>query len=234
MLPVLSVAALAFAPPTLRPAAVAPRATRSVSPSMLAPADWQRPVLAALLATTLALTPLEANAARGGRMGGRVGGRAPVSRMRAPSGPGMRPSTNVMIMPGMGMGYGGYGMGYPGMGYGFGLSPGGAGLYLGLSFAETLLREQQRQAFLEQQLRTQQELGRDQAAIESLSRELAEQRAKVNSLNQQGAQLPPGSQLPAGVAPGAATDSEAIMLLKQQLAKQAAEIEQLKALEKAK
>ena len=48
-----------------------------------------------------------------------------------------------------GMGYGG--MGYGGMGYGgmgFGVSP---GLYLGVTLAETLLRETQRQQFLQQQ-----------------------------------------------------------------------------------
>jgi len=37
------------------------------------------------------------------------------------------------------------------------------GTYLGISLVETLIREQQRQAYLQQQLRTQQELGRDQA-----------------------------------------------------------------------
>jgi len=55
------------------------------------------------------------------------------------------------------------------------------GTYLGISLVETLIREQQRQAYLQQQLRTQQELGRDQAAIAQLQAELAAQNSKVQT-----------------------------------------------------
>ena len=131
--------ALVAPTPLALPATVVPRAG---TPAMKL-AGWQRPALAALLATTLVAAPLSAEAARGG---GRMGGRAPMRaapRMSAPR----RSTTNVIVSPGMGysgMGYGG--MGYGGMG--FGVSP---GLYLGVTLAETLLRETQRQQFLQQQ-----------------------------------------------------------------------------------
>ena len=86
--------------------------------------------------------------------------------------------TNVIISPGIGMGMSPFGYGY-----GYGISP---GAYLGLTLAETLLREQQRQAYLEQQLRTQQQLGQDQAMIQQLQTALAEQSAKVEGLRAQG------------------------------------------------
>merc|ERR1719263_1746658 len=117
------------------------------------------------------------------------------------------------------MGYGMPMMGGYGMGYGMGMSPGGAGLYLGLSLAETLIREQQRQAFLEQQLRTQQELGRDQASIAALQRELAEQTAKVNSLQSQGGG--PGSPV--------LDKEQELEMMRAQLATQQKAIEELKA-----
>merc|ERR1719248_173998 len=120
------------------------------------------------------------------------------------------------------MGYGGmgYGMGYGG--YGMGGGGNGVGMYLGLSLAETFIREQQRQAFLQQQLRTQQELGQDQAAIAALQRELAEQNSKVEALKAQGA----GAQAPPAAAP--TSDAAVIEQLKAQLAAQQAEINAMK------
>jgi Tfp pilus assembly protein PilN len=61
-----------------------------------------------------------------------------------------------------------------GGGYGFGLSP---GQFLGLSaleLAESIQRENRRQAYLKQQLEVQQQLGKDQAQIDALSKQLAE------------------------------------------------------------
>ncbi|KOO26907.1 hypothetical protein Ctob_004426 [Chrysochromulina tobinii] len=55
----------------------------------------------------------------------------------------------------------------------------------GRSGGRTLIRENQRQAYLQQQLRTQQELGRDQAEIAMLQRALAEQNAKIEGLKSQ-------------------------------------------------
>merc|ERR1719424_1672155 len=115
----------------------------------------------------------------------------------------------------MGYGYGGYGM--------MGGGGNGLGLYLGLSVAETFMREQQRQAFLQQQLRTQQELGRDQAAIQQLQSELAAQTSKVAGLQaQQGGGQP---------APTMSKDEE-MALLKQQLAAQQEMLLELKAAQK--
>merc|ERR1719488_421720 len=142
---------------------------------------------ATLLSALLVMSPIsEANAARAG---GRVGGRAPSVSRSAPSrststtnvytAPPAR-TTNVYVSPGYGGGYG-YG-GYGGYGYGGGIS---TGTYLGISLVETLIREQQRQAFLQQQLRTQQELGKDQAMIQQLQMQLQEQNAKVEGLKSQ-------------------------------------------------
>ena len=148
----------------------------------------QRTALAALAAAVLVAAPMDAEAARSG---GRMGGRAPAMRS-APIRRALRAAaaataarygggrTNVIISPGIGMGMSPFGYGY---GYGYGISP---GAYLGLTLAETLLREQQRQAYLEQQLRTQQQLGQDQAMIQQLQTALAEQSAKVEGLRAQG------------------------------------------------
>ena len=115
-------------------------------------------------------------------------------------------------------GFGGYGM------YGGGFGGNGAGLYLGLSLAESFLREQQRQAYLQQQLRMQQQLGADQQAIQQLQNELAAQNAKVEGLKQQNG----------GVAPAMDADTEATLKLKLQLMEQQKELEQLKAANAAK
>merc|ERR1719475_37640 len=82
-----------------------------------------------------------------------------------------------------------------GYGYGgFGMSPGMTGAYPGLSLADTLIREQQRQAFLQRQLETQRQLGQDQAMIADLQRQISEQNMKVGQLQAQqsagGAQVP--------------------------------------------
>ena len=55
------------------------------------------------------------------------------------------------------------------------------------------MREQQRQAYLQQQLRTQQQLGQDQAAIQSLQRELEQQNLKVDAMKQAGAETNTGA-----------------------------------------
>jgi hypothetical protein len=140
----------------------------------------------------------------------------------APAPAPMQRTTNVYMAPmgGMGMGYGG--MGYGGMGYGGG---NGLGLYLGLSVAESFMREQQRQAYLQQQLRTQQELGKDQAAIAQLQMELSQQNSKVEALKAQGAETNTGT--------ATEKDIEALKL-RLQLMEQEKEIAALKALSVAK
>ena len=138
-----------------------PRATpRAAPPTMRVGGEQpqqhlQRTALAALAAAVLVAAPMDAEAARSG---GRMGGRAPAMRSAPMRSAPMRGGggygggygggrTNVYVSPGIGMGMSPFGYGY-----GYGISP---GAYLGLTLAETLLREQQRQAYLEQQLRTQ-------------------------------------------------------------------------------
>jgi hypothetical protein len=87
--------------------------------------------------------------------------------------------------------------------------------------AESFMREQQRQAYLQQQLRTQQQLGQDQAAIQQLQNELNQQNLKVDAMKQQGAES----------NTGAATEKDIEALkLRLQLMEQEKEIAQLKAL----
>ncbi|KAL1515579.1 hypothetical protein AB1Y20_002199 [Prymnesium parvum] len=183
---------LAFSAPAAAPlarAAVTPLAdARVASPVVALAPQWRSHALAALAAASIVFSPLQdANAAS--RSGGRVGGRAPAVSRSAPSSVSpSRGTTNVIISQppmGMGYGYGGYGYGgYGGYGYGGG-GGNGLGLYLGLSLAETFLREQQRQAYLQQQLKIQQQMGADQAAIANLERQLAEQNSKVEQLRSQ-------------------------------------------------
>ena len=178
--------ALALVPQLPTPRA----APRAAPPTMLGGAPpqqhLQRTALAALAAAVLVAAPMDAEAARSG---GRMGGRAPAMRSAPMRSAPMRGGggygggygggrTNVYVSPGIGMGMSPFGYGY-----GYGISP---GAYLGLTLAETLLREQQRQAYLEQQLRTQQQLGQDQAMIQQLQTALAEQSAKVEGLRAQG------------------------------------------------
>jgi hypothetical protein len=127
-------------------------------------------------------------------------------------------TTNVIV----GGGYG-YGGGYGGYGYGgFGGGP-GLGTYLGLSFAESLLRENQRRSMLEQQLRTQQELGRDQGQIQALQQQLAAQDANIAALKAKG---------DTGTAPAQGqpvkSEQEQMLELKELLLKQQQEILDLK------
>lgn len=170
----------------------------------------------------------------GGRSGGRVGGRAP-SRAAARPAPRAAPapaprtnvyvtpprSTNVYVNPGFGGGYG-YGGGF---GYGGGVFGGGPGLgtYLGLSFAESLLRQQQRREMLDRELRTQQELGRDQGQIQALQQQLAAQDASIAALKAKG---------DTGTAPAqgqpAKSEQQQMLEMKELLLKQQQEIIDLK------
>merc|ERR1719160_2498097 len=120
----------------------------------MAATDWKKPAMSVFLALALTFSPMDA--AEAGRSGGRVGGRAPsmssrpmarpssgatarpAMRTSAPA-PTMQRTTNVYMAPAPM--YGGGGM------YGGGMMGGGngLGLYLGLSVAESFLREQQRQ-----------------------------------------------------------------------------------------
>lgn len=204
-------------------------------PNLALTKDDQSRAKSAIVATVLAgltlaspMVPAEA-----ARSGGRIGGSAGFSRPapRAPpraatgamggGGIGGGARTNVFVNPappvvvspfggGMmgGMGYGGYGYGYGG-----GMS---TGTYLGLSLIETLIREQQRQAYLKQQLQIQQQLGNDQAKIQQLQTELQAQNAKVDGIK---AKAPPMSD-------------DQVAQLQKQLAEQQKQIEELKANQK--
>merc|ERR1719198_360724 len=109
-------------------------------------------------------------------------------------------------------------------GYGYGGGGNGMGLFVGVEIAEMFLKEQQRQAYLKQQLATQQQLGADKAAIESLQKELAAQNAKVDALNAQRQQQP--APAPAGQAPAAMSEEQ--LKLQLQVLQQQKEIEQMK------
>jgi len=217
-------AALALMPQLPTPRA----ATRAAPPMMRVDREppqqqLQRTALAALAAAVLVAAPMDAEAARSG---GRMGGRAPAMRSAPMRSAPMRGGggygggygggrTNVIISPGIGMGMSPFGYGY-----GYGISP---GAYLGLTLAETLLREQQRQAYLEQQLRTQQQLGQDQAMIQQLQTALAEQSAKVEGLRAQGG----GGGGAAAAAPALTADQAQIERLTRELAEQKAALQKL-------
>jgi len=133
------------------------------------------------LLTPLAGLPDSAEAARsGGRAGGGRGGFSSRAATKAapPTPQVVRPSVTVIqSAPTMPFG-GGFGGGY-GYGGGFGLS---TGQLIGLSaieLADAFGREQRRQAFLKQQLETQQKLGKDEAQIAELQKQLAETNAKM-------------------------------------------------------
>lgn len=217
----LGLSSLSFSAPHMGVSAAAPRAPVV---DMKMP-QWVQPAMAAALSAAVVMTPFSAEAARSG---GRAGGRAPSSSMRSSmrSAPRAAPArtTNVYVQPAMPMG--GMGMGYGGYGYGGGMMGGGGnglGLYLGLSVAETFMREQQRQAYLQQQLRTQQELGRDQAAIQQLQMELQAQNAKVEQLKVQNGGQVPTTSVQQQPAPG---EMEA---MRQMLIQQQKELMELKA-----
>lgn len=147
--------------------------------------------LGSLLTAALVLTPTdEALAARtGGRMGGSAGFTR--SMPRAPPPRASAPRTNVYINSAPSIGFGGGGMmaATPfGGGYGYSYSPFGGmntGTYLGFSLIESLIREQQRQAYLQRQLDMQRQLGTDQAQIAMLQSELAKQSQKVDGIKAQ-------------------------------------------------
>merc|ERR1719353_1211253 len=89
------------------------------------------------------------------------------------------PRTNInVITPGGGYGCGGFGYGP------FGLSTGSVGLDVGIGVAEMLIREQQRQAFLQNQIQVQRELGRDAATISELQREVEIGNSRLAELEQ--------------------------------------------------
>jgi len=164
----------------------------------------RRMVVGGLFALLAPLTglPTDADAARsGGRVGGGSfrpkaapsgGGRTPV-RARAAPAPTVinRPSVTV-IQSAPSMPFGGYGGGYGrgmfgggmfgGGGYGYGIS---TSQFIGLSaleLASSIQRENRRQAYLQQQLQVQQQLGKDQAQIDMLSKQLAETNAKMSAM----------------------------------------------------
>ena len=201
----LGLSSLSFSAPHMGVANTAPRAPVV---DMKMP-QWAQPAIAAVLSATVALTPFSAEAARSG---GRVGGRAPSSSMRSAPRAAPARTTNVYVQPAMPMG-----MGYGGMGYGgYGMGGGnGMGLYLGLSVAESFMREQQRQVYLQNQLRTQQELGRDQQAIQQLQMELASQNAKVDQLKAQNGGQVPTTSVQQQAAPGE-MEAMRMMLIQQQ------------------
>ena len=212
-------AALALVPQLPTPRAAPPTMRVGREPPQQ---HLQRTALAALAAAVLVAAPMDAEAARSG---GRMGGRAPAMRSAPMRSAPMRGGggygggygggrTNVIISPGIGMGMSPFGYGY-----GYGISP---GAYLGLTLAETLLREQQRQAYLEQQLRTQQQLGQDQAMIQQLQTALAEQSAKVEGLRAQGGGGGGGAAAPAQTA-----DQAQIERLTRELAEQKAALQKL-------
>jgi hypothetical protein len=163
--------------------------------------------------------PLAAFAARSG---GRVGGRAPAAR--APSRSYSAPSssrtnvyvtpptrTNVYVTPGFGgYGYGGYG-GYGYGGYGRG-SLAVDGAFLGLSLIDSIRREEERRRYIEQQLKTQQELGKDQALIQQLQFQLQEQNSKIDGLRQK----------------AGPEETDAVKSMQQKLEAQQREIEELR------
>jgi len=118
----------------------------------------------------------------------------------------------VIVQQPMGYGYGG----------GYGMGGGGMGMYMGLSIAEAFLREQQRQAYLQQQLKVQQQLGADQAKIAELQAQLTAQNEKVNALAAQKDAAPnaPAQQM---AAPG-----EDQLRLQLQVLQQQKELEMLR------
>merc|ERR1719478_1185028 len=110
---------------------------------------------------------------------------SPRAAPRAAAPAASRPSVTIInSAPAMPFG-GGYGYGRPGLfgfGGGFGLTP---GQFLGLSaieLAESIARENRRRAYLEQQMQIQRELGKDQAEIDALQKQLAETNAKMAAM----------------------------------------------------
>ena len=169
--------------------APAPKA-RAVSLEIKVKTAAKQAGAAALAASVLFSGAPDALAARsGGRAGGRGGG----GFRSAPRGGGASRSYSrgggggyarggpVMAMPiGVPMYGGGFGMSPFGMGYG--MSP---GTMVGLSIIDSIANEQRRSSYIRQQLETQRELGKDSADIDSLTRMLTEQDAKIAELQAQ-------------------------------------------------
>jgi len=211
------------------------------------PKAWAQPAIAAILAAAISFSDIDAAHAKssGGRVGGRVSSSSSMSvKPTAPKPAGSSatkptagPSTttaaapaavapaaapqvtNVYMSQPMGYGYGGYGMG---------MSNSGMGLLVGVELANAFLKEQQRQAYLQQQLKVQQQLGADSAQIAELQRQLAAQNAKVEGLAaqkaaEQGAPTPAQPVFPAQMA------SEEQLKLQLAVLQQQKELEALKA-----
>jgi len=146
-----------------------------------------------------------------------AGTRVEAAKAAAPAAPAPQVTNIYQTAP-----MGGYGYGAPMMGGGYGYGGGGGGgmgLFIGVEIAEMFLKEQQRQAYLKQQLATQQQLGADKAAIESLQRQLTEQNAKMDNLRAQ-QPAPPGQS-------GPMTEDQ--LKLQLQVLQQQKELEQMKA-----
>mmetsp|Transcript_30498 Transcript_30498/g.59571 ORF Transcript_30498/g.59571 Transcript_30498/m.59571 type:complete len:219 (-) Transcript_30498:520-1176(-) len=160
--------------------------------------DTRRAVVGGLFSLMIGaqtLIPTEAEAAKsGGRVGG--GFKKMSSSRSAPSKTAVgaaaapttvvRPTTVNVIntAPAYGGGYG-YGGGFGYGGFGPPLSP---GVWVGLGaieLAETFAREQRRQEAYKRELETQRKLGQDQAAIESLEKQLAQQNMMMMQMQQQ-------------------------------------------------
>jgi hypothetical protein len=177
-----------------------------------------RPALGVLLAALLTLAPFDA--AEAARTGGRVGGRMPSAPPRMTQQRiyqqqrvyPQRSTTNIYVAPSASYGY---------SPFGFGMSPGS---YLGYSLAEAFIREQQRQAYLQQQLAVQQQLGQDQQAIAQLQQALTAQNAKVEALKLQ----QPGND-GATISDTSNSDSERIRQLQKEVTEQQKEIEAFRA-----
>jgi len=188
---------------------------------------WAQPAMAAAaMAAALTFAPVDpAFAAKsGGRVGGRVTSTGSVKssadtktakssanvKAAAPAAAPAPQVTNVyMTQP---MGYGGYGGG----------GGSGMGLFVGAELVNMYFKEQQRQAYLKQQLEVQQQLGADSAKIAELQRMLSEQNAKVDSLAAQ-----KNAQSAASLQPQAAP-GEAEMQMQMQLIQQQKELELIK------
>ena len=203
----LSLAAFASQSLVISPVAVAPprAAVRTLDAEMAMP-KWAQSATAFALAAAVTVAPVDAAfaAKSGGRVGGRVSSSSPsgvkstapkaasstaassttpkaaTSTATAPAATTTAPAapqvTNVyMTQPmGYGYGYGGYGMG--------GGGGGGMGLLIGVELANAFIKAQERQAYLQQQLKVQQQLGADSAQIQELQRQLAEQTTRQRAV----------------------------------------------------
>merc|ERR1712118_371147 len=98
--------------------------------------------------------------------------------------------------------------GYRGPSFGpFGFSTGSFALDAGIGVAELLVREQQRQAFLQNQIQVQRELGKDAATIDQLQRGVEAGNARLKELEQQ---VAAGKQAPAPAQAAAPAPAQAL------------------------